>query len=252
MEEAFFQSISNRLGDRLDVTQTRPTGQNRKRRLQMSDDSALTTINSVTVVQGFRGEATSTDAQRAEVKRSNEKQGQKDLLKIKQVKEEREKYSREMVGLQDKRRHGACLGLGVMIKRLRRENRHVQADILAGHLLKCQAHLDDLGQAQIKQAKGYDKPMDTLAEKSAKAITKLLPSGVFTDTAEAVEWCKRYLPLTEARNEQTRNIDKWSGCSKAITKANRAFWDSFDRGVSAGNGLDCNAIIAIGLERLED
>lgn len=218
----------------------------------MSDDSCLTTINSVTVVDGFRGEPTASDRQRNEARDANKKVEQRTALINRQAKEAKEKQSREAVGLQDRRRHGACMGLGVMVKRLRKEDRHAQADKVADCLTKCQAHLDDLGQAQIKQAKGYDKPMDTLAEKSAKAITKLLPSGVFTDTAEAVEWCKRYLPLTEARNEQTRNIDKWSGCSKAITKANRAFWDSFDRAVMAGNGLTDNAIIALGLERLED
>lgn len=216
------------------------------------NDSALTRINSITTVQGFQAEPTSSDKQREEVRRANESVNQQTEEINRKAKAEAEQKSRDLIGLQDRRRHGACLGLGVMVKRLRKENRHAQADKVAEALTACQGYLDEIGQAQIKQAKGFEKPLDTLAEKAAKAITKLLPSGVFADTAEAVAWCKQYLPMTEARNQQTRNSDQWSGWGQDIAKSNGLFWLSFDGAILAGNGLDGNAVIAIGLERLED
>lgn len=222
----------------------------------MSDDSALTQINSITHVQGFRGEPTASDRQRDETKKANEAMEKKTALINKQALEKREKYSRSMIGFEDRKRHGACLGLEILVKKLSREDKGAQGARVADALKLCQRHLDDISQAQLEKAKGYDKPLDAIAEKAGKALTKLFPAGTFANEAEATSWATQYLPMTEARLQQTRNIDRRGKRNRTIAKLNCSFWEAFSKGVQAGTGsvtTDTEQdVITSGMDRLAD
>jgi hypothetical protein len=179
-----------------------------------------------------------TSSQRAldEVKKQNEKTEARELLKLNSYKAKREQDGHKNADRQDGRRHAACLGLELLAKRLTR-----------------QRHLDTIGQLQIQQKKGYDKPLDELAQKAGKVLAKLLPSGVFADEAEATGWAYQHLPLTAARHQQVINCDRHAKMAKQITTANTAFWVSFSKGVAAGTGTNSTAdeqeIIRLGEDR---
>lgn len=222
----------------------------------MSDDSVLTTINSVTNVQNFHVEPSASDRQRDEAKAANKKVEQKAELIGKLYKENREKYSRSMIGFEDRRKHGACLGLETLVKRLNREDKGAQGARVADALKKCQDHLDDISRIQLDRAKGYDKPLDAIAEKAGKALTKLLPPGTFADATEATNWAAQFLPFTEARLQQTRNTDCHRKLNRTIAKLNGSFWTAFSAGVRAGTGFVTSdveqQIIASGMDKLDD
>jgi hypothetical protein len=199
-------------------------------------------------------EPATSDHKRAEVHAANAKL-EKNVAEInKASKEEREKNSRLSIGLQDRRRHAACLGLDSLVKRLERAEKPAQAAQVKDFMATCQRHLGDLEQAKLQQTKGYDKPLDDLGEQAAKVLLKTFPAGTFTDATEATNWATQYLPMTKARHQQVINCDRHSKLSKAINKANKEFWVSFTKGVTAGTGTASSdeeeAIITLGTDRL--
>jgi hypothetical protein len=199
-------------------------------------------------------EPATSDHKRAEVHAANAKL-EKNVAEInKASKEEREKNSRLSIGLQDRRRHAACLGLESLVKRLERAEKPAQAAVVTDHMKACQRHLGDLEQVKLQQKNGFDRPLDELCEQAAKVLIKLLPSGTFTDATEAAGWAFQYLPMTKARQQQNINCDRHSKLSKAINKANKEFWVSFTKGVTAGTGTASSdeeeAIITLGTDRL--
>lgn len=148
-------------------------------------------------------------------------------------------------------------GLEGLVKRLDRDGETKLSKIVETHLEKCRELLTQYNALAAITEKGWKKPLQELAGKTATAIEKILPAGVFENHACATAWVIENMPLTSARQDESTNTFKYSEQTTQLREISNSLWARFNKACSdaTGNSEDTNkafseSILQSGFDRM--
>jgi hypothetical protein len=170
-------------------------------------------------------EATTTDRHKAEVRAENAASDKKSAAYVADCQRRKIKQQAKSARLVATRPAAAISGMEVMVRR-RMLDGEATAKIEAA-IVKARKELAGIEDLNKQLAEPVADPVTSAAEAAGKQLFKQTPAG-FADLAEAVDYARRKLPLTEARRTSDRIHSTRSGIARRRDKALVAFWEGVE------------------------